>query len=120
MDDAFGGVEILRQLHLTNGVDAERVDRRRYAIQRVTCRRQQLLCLTRIAHVVRALAKKADPLSTHVEPRPHAIAIFARRPDGDRGRERQAADSTEGIRDDQTLDLELAFVRDMSVERAAA
>ena len=58
--DTLRGIDILRELDFPDAVKGERVRRRDKAIERVGSRRQQLTCLPRIAHLVRALAKKPD------------------------------------------------------------
>ena len=76
VDDAIRGVQVFRQLQFPHALDAERAQRRRQPVERVTGGRQQLTRLTRVAQIVRAFAEEADPLTPDVQPRPHPIALF--------------------------------------------
>src|SRR5262249_47368028 len=73
-----------------------------------------------IAHFVRALAKEADPMVPDMKARAHAVAVFSGRLDRDARRQRHAGNSVKRVFYDRGLELQLAGVRNVAVETAAA
>ena len=81
---------------------------------------QQLVRLARVAHLVRVFAKEAPPHPADMKPGAHPVAGFWRGRNRDGTLDRNAADSSECIRDDVRFERHLARIGDMGVHASAA